>query len=76
MSEPKSLPPMSPRIAYAVRRPLEYAIEPESEARRLCQRLWPKMDIGAIETVVIYWKAYHQSSETVSSPPTKVIKIA
>jgi hypothetical protein len=78
MSVPQSLPPMSPGIAYAVRRLLEYAIETESEARRMCQRLWPKMDAGAVETVVIYWKAHNpsRSSETASGPPAKLAKIA
>ena len=47
---------MSPGIAYAVRRLLEYTIATEPEARRICQQLWPKMDIGAVETVVSHWK--------------------
>jgi hypothetical protein len=52
MLAPQSPPPMSPGIAYAVRRLLECTIESESEARRVCQRLWPKMDVGAVETIV------------------------
>jgi hypothetical protein len=71
MSEHKPLPPMSPGIAYAVRRLLEYPIESGSEASWLCRRLWPKMDIGAVETVVVHWKAQHQLRA-----PAKVAKIA
>ena len=71
MSEPRSLPPMSPGIAYAVRMLLEHAIESEAEARRVCQRLWPNMDVGAVETVVVYWKARSASgpSETRQGRP-------
>ncbi len=69
------LPPaMSPGIAYAVRRLLEHTIEAETEARRMCQQLWPKMDIGAVETVVAHWKAHNpsRSLETSSGPSPRV----
>jgi hypothetical protein len=36
------------------------------------------MDVGAVETVVVYWKVRSTSgpSETVSGQPTKLVKIA
>ena len=76
MSEPKSLPPVSPGIAYAVRMLLEHAIESEAEARRVCQRMWPNMDVGAVETVMVYWKARSASGpfETPSGPPAKLAR--
>jgi hypothetical protein len=69
---------MSPGIAYAVRVLLECAIESEAEARRVCQRTSPNMDVGAVETVVVYWKARSASepSETASDQPAKLVKIA
>jgi hypothetical protein len=56
MSRLVSLPPVSPGIVYAVRRLQEYAPDSESDARRLCARLWPKMDTDAVQTVVTYWQ--------------------
>jgi hypothetical protein len=66
MSKPQSLLPMSAGIAYAARRLLEYGPISEGEAHRLCTRLWPKMDVGAIETE-------HRTS---AGQPAKVAKIA
>lgn len=57
MSQLVSPPPVSPGLAYAVRKLLEYAPESKSEARKLCSRRWPKMDSDAIQTVVTYWHA-------------------
>lgn len=56
MSRLVSLPPVSPGIVYAVRRLQEYAPDSESDARRLCARLWPKMDTDAVQTVLAYWQ--------------------
>jgi len=56
MSQLVSLLPVSPGIAYAVRKLLEYAPESESEARKLCFQLWPKMDSDAIQVVLAYWR--------------------
>jgi hypothetical protein len=56
MSRLVSLPPVSPGIVYAVRRLQEYGPDSESDARRLCARLWPKMDLDAVQTVVAYWQ--------------------
>jgi hypothetical protein len=74
MSKPQSSLPMSPGIAYAVRTLLEYAIESESEARRVCQGLWPKMDVGAVETVVVHWKAHSPSAS--SETAAEIARIA
>jgi hypothetical protein len=78
MSKSQSLPPMSAGIAYAVRRLLEYGPISEGEAYRLCTRLWPKMDVGAIETVLDYWRerSTSESSEMVAGPPAKFARIA
>jgi hypothetical protein len=78
MSEPRSWPPISPGIAYAVRRLLEYGPESEPEARRLCEGLWPRMDVDAVETVVVYWRTHNQSAspDMVSGPPATVAKVA
>jgi len=57
MSQFVSLPPMSPGIAYAVRKLLACDLESISEARQLCARLWPKMDPGAVQVVLAYWSA-------------------
>jgi hypothetical protein len=62
-----SLPPVSPGIAYAVRRLLECAPESESEARNLCSRLWPKMDSDATKTVLAYWHIHTDPEKTPSS---------
>ena len=56
MSQLFSLPPVSPGIAYAVRKLLEYAAESESEARKLCVQLWPKMDSDVVQVVLAYWR--------------------
>jgi hypothetical protein len=48
MSQLVSLPPVSPGIAYAVRKLLEYGPESESDAHKLCSQLWPKMDSDAV----------------------------
>jgi hypothetical protein len=56
MSQHFSLPPVSPGIAYAVRKLLEYAAESESEARKLCVQLWPKMDSDVVQVVLAYWR--------------------
>jgi hypothetical protein len=76
--KPRSLLPMSAGIAYAVRRLLEYGAISEGEAHRLCARLWPKMDVGAIETVLDYWRDHRmsESSEMAAGPPAKVSRIA
>lgn len=67
MSQLVSLPPVSPGIAYAVRRLLECAPESESEARSLCCRLWPNMDSDATKTVLAYWHAKTDPEKTPSS---------
>jgi hypothetical protein len=64
MSQLVSLPPVSPGIAYAVRKVLEYAPESESGARDLCSRLWPRMDVDAIQTVVTYWQVQTEPEMT------------
>jgi hypothetical protein len=56
MSQLVSLPPVSPGIAYAVRTLLGYAPASELEARKLCFRLWPKMDSDAVQIVLAYWR--------------------
>ena len=61
MSRLVSLPPVSPGIVYAVRRLQEHAPDSESDARRLCARLWPKMDSDAVQTVVAYWQVQIES---------------
>jgi len=61
MSQLVSLPPVSPGIVYAVRKLVEYAPDSESDARRLCAELWPKMDSDAVQTVVAYWHAQVES---------------
>src|SRR5262245_13438301 len=66
-----SLPPISPGIAYAVRKLLEYAPASESEARDLCSRLWPKMDVDATQTVLAYWQVQVEPEKTLS--PTLVV---
>jgi len=70
MSQLVSLPPVSPGIVYAVRKLLEYAPESESDARKLCSRLWPKMDADAVQTVVVYW---HVQAEPEKTPSSSVI---
>ena len=55
MSQFVSLPPVSPGIAYAVRKLVEYAPESEAAARTLCTRLWPKMDADVVQVVLTYW---------------------
>ena len=70
MSQLVSLPPVSPGIVYAVRKLLEYAPESESDARRLCSRLWPKMDSDAVQTVMVYW---HVQTEAENTPGPSVI---
>jgi len=55
MSQLVALPPVSPGIVYAVRKLVEYGPDSESDALRLCARLWPKMDSDAVRTVVAYW---------------------
>ena len=70
MSQLVSLPPVSPGIVYAVRKLLEYAPESESDARRLCSRLWPKMDSDAVQTVMVYW---HVQTESENTPGSSVI---
>jgi hypothetical protein len=67
MSQLVSLPPVSPGIAYAVRKLLEYAPDSESDARKLCSRLWPKMDADAVQTVVTYWHVQTDLERTPSS---------
>jgi hypothetical protein len=67
MSQLVSLPPVSPGIVYAVRKLLEYAPASESDARRLCARLWPKMDSDAVQTVVVYWHVQAEPQQTPSS---------
>ena len=67
MSQLVSLPPVSPGIVYAVRKLLEYAPASESDARRLCARLWPKMDSDAVQTVVVYWHVQAEPEHTPSS---------
>ena len=66
MSKP-SLLPMSAGIAYAVRRLLEYGPISEGEAQRLCTWLWPKMDVGAIETVWEYWREHPSASSEMAA---------
>jgi hypothetical protein len=70
MSQLVSLPPVSPGIVYAIRKLLEYAPESESDARKLCSRLWPKMDSDAVHTVVVYW---HVQAEPEKTPSSSVI---
>ena len=70
MSQLVSLPPVSPGIVYAVRKLLEYAPESESDARKLCSRLWPKMDSDAVQTVMVYW---HVQTESENAPSSSVI---
>ena len=70
MSQLVSLPPVSPGIVYAVRTLLEYAPESESDARRLCSELWPKMDSDAVQAVMAYW---HVQSEPEKTPGSSVI---
>lgn len=67
MSQLVSLPPVSPGIVYAVRKLLEYAPASESDARRLCARLWPKMDSDAVQTVVVYWHVQAEPQQTATS---------
>ena len=67
MSQLVSLPPVSPGIVHAVRTLLEYAPASESDARRLCARLWPKMDSDAVQTVVVYWHVQAEPEHTPSS---------
>jgi len=67
MSQLASLLPVSPGILYAVRKLLEYAPASESDARRLCARLWPKMDADAVQTVVVYWHVQAEPERTPSS---------
>jgi hypothetical protein len=67
MSQLVSLPPVSPGIVYAVRTLLEYAPESESDARKLCSRLWPKMDSDAVQTVMVYWHVQTEPEKTPSS---------
>jgi hypothetical protein len=53
-------------------RPNATVIESEAEARRVCKWMWPKMmDVGAVETVAVYWKARSASgpSETRQARP-------
>jgi hypothetical protein len=68
MSQFVSLSPVSPGIAYAVRKLLEYAPESESEARKLCTRLWPKMDTDATQTVLAYWQVQAEPDKKVRPP--------
>jgi hypothetical protein len=70
MSSFVSLPPVSPGIAYAVRKLLEYAPESELEARNICSRLWPKMDTDATKTVLAYW---HVQTDPEKTPSSSVI---
>jgi hypothetical protein len=70
MSQLVSLPPVSPGIVYAVRKLLEYAPESESDARKLCSELWPKMDSDAVQTVMVYW---HVQTESENAPSSSVI---
>lgn len=70
MSQLVSLPPVSPGIVYAVRRLLEYAPELEFDARKLCSELWPKMDLDAVQTVMVYW---HVQTESENAPSSSVI---
>ena len=56
MSQLFSLPPVSPGIADAVRKLLEFAAESESEARKLCVQLWPKTDSDVIQVALAYWR--------------------
>lgn len=65
MSPFVALPPVSPGIAYAVRRLVECAPASEADARSLCSRLWPKMDADATQTVLAYW---HVQIEPESTP--------
>ena len=67
MSQLVSLPPVSPGIVYAVRTLLEYAPESASDARKLCSRLWPKMDSDAVQTVMVYWHVQTEPEKTPSS---------
>ena len=64
MSRLVSLPPVSPGIAYAVRRLLEHAPESESEACKLCSQLWPKMDSDAVQIVLTYWRLQAAAART------------
>jgi hypothetical protein len=64
MSPFVSLPPVSPGIAYAVRKLLEYAPESESDAHKLCSRMWPRMDSDAVQTVVTYWHVQREAERT------------
>jgi len=73
MSHLASLLPVSPGILYAVRKLLEYAPASESDARRLCARLWPKMDADAVQTVVVYW---HVQAEPEHTPSSAVLTTA
>jgi hypothetical protein len=67
MSQLVSLPPVSPGIAYAVRKLLEYGPESESDGHKLCSQLWPKMDSDAVQTVVTYWHVQTDPEKTPSS---------
>ena len=67
MSQLVSLPPVSPGIVYAVRTLLEYAPDSESDARKLCSRLWPKMDSDAVQTVMAYWHVQTEPEKTPNS---------
>ena len=64
MSRPVSLPPVSPGIAYAVRKLLEYAPDSESAACQLCSQLWPKMDPDAVQIVLTYWRLQAAAART------------
>ena len=70
MSSFVSLAPVSPGIAYAVRKLLEYAPESEPEARELCYRLSPRMDADAAQTVLAYW---HVQTDPERTPSSSVI---
>ena len=75
MLDPKPFPPMSPGIVYATRKLLEYAPDTDSGARELCSRLWPRMDLDAIETVIQLW---HRATtpKNLPGPPVLMIPIA
>jgi hypothetical protein len=66
MSRLVSLPPVSPGIAYAVRKLLEYAPQSEPEAGKLCSQLWPKMDSDPVQIVLAYWRLQAAAERTPS----------